>query len=466
MAQMQALLAQMSMPDLMALMMQQGQQAVGTAGVAAAPAAAGGFQHLGQHQFGGAHERTDDWYCSGCADKQFGKNPQCRNCGTSKEFGVSDVSQIPDVIEKFLGGRVDAALDAQFRNLDPAMQKTIIERGSLFTARDPNAVLRTRMNEAGAPGKGKGKSSGFQGGFESVAMPGFSHDPQAPRAGDWYCANCQDLQFGKNSACRRCGLPREQVDHGKPELDPVAFLAPYAIDEDKKLAFMKMDAGMQEQIMLKGSLAGARDPTAVLCQRMGQAIQSAKTARQIAMAAGAPQHGPRPGDWYCSVCHDLQFARNETCRTCNTPRAVADTGDIPKLDAVQWISMFQIDEDKKEQFLGMDPQMQQNIIGEGTLHGARDATAVLVSRMNKFLKLSKGMIPGGKGAGTFGPAAGKSNMAVSGPYGGDQWGGSSGAWDGSSGDGSTGGGGTEDEWAWISYAKGFLQAMKGKGKGM
>merc|ERR1719310_1058042 len=167
-----------------------------------------------------------------------------------------------------------------------------------------------------------------------------------------------------------------------------------------------MDFALQEQIMLKGSLAGARDPTAVLCQRMGQAIASAKAQRQIQQAmgmGGAPQHGPRPGDWYCSVCHDLQFAKNEVCRTCNTPRAMADTGEIPKLDALQWISMFQIDEDKKEQFLGMEPQMQQNIIGEGTLHGARDATAVLVSRMNKFLKLSKGMIPGGKGAGTFGP---------------------------------------------------------------
>jgi hypothetical protein len=110
--------------------------------------------------------------------------------------------------------------------------------------------------------------------------------------------------------------------------------------------------------------------------------------------------------------------------------------------------MFSVDEDKKQQFLSMDPQMQQDIIGEGTLHGARDPTAVLVSRMNKVLKLSKGMVAGlGKGGGqSFGAAATGKATGGAGPY-----------------DGM--GGASAEDMAWTAYAKGFLQAMKGKGKG-
>jgi hypothetical protein len=449
--------------------MQQGQaEAQAQAAAAAAGGLAGqlGVQQTFQQSFpqmGGLPQNANDWFCPGCADKQFGKNQQCRNCGTPKELGVSDISMIPDVIDKFLGGKVDANVDAQFRNLDPAMQKTIIERGSLVTARDPSAVLRTRMGELGMMAmRAPRQQQAYQGGFDSVQLPSVN-DPQAPRAGDWYCSNCQDLQFGKNTACRRCGLPREQVDHGKPQLDPATFVAPFNIDEDKKAAFLAMDFALQEQIMLKGSLAGARDPTAVLCQRMGQAIASVKAQRQLSQMSlgGKGSQGPRQGDWYCSICNDLQFAKNEACRTCNTPRALADTGEVPKLDANQWIAGFQIDEDKKQQFLNMTVAMQEAIISEGTLHGARDPTAVLVSRMNKQCKISKGMYKGAGGS-SFGPAGGKSNMSMDGAMGGaGPYGGSGAGYDGSG----SGGYSEEEEWAWVAYAKGFLQAIKGKGKG-
>lgn len=41
--------------------------------------------------------------------------------------------------------------------------------------------------------------------------------------------------------------------------------------------------------------------------------------RAAAQAAGAPTIVPRPGDWYCPSCRDLQFARNPKCRRCETP---------------------------------------------------------------------------------------------------------------------------------------------------
>ncbi|AYV83638.1 MAG: putative RNA-binding protein C17H9.04c [Hyperionvirus sp.] len=32
------------------------------------------------------------------------------------------------------------------------------------------------------------------------------------------------------------------------------------------------------------------------------------------------KYEPRPGDWICKSCHDIQFARNTVCRKCDTPK--------------------------------------------------------------------------------------------------------------------------------------------------
>merc|ERR1719424_1014717 len=93
-----------------------------------------------------------------------------------------------------------------------------------------------------------------------------------PRGGDWYCGNCHDLQFARNDKCRRCGTARTEADMlegGTPSLpDPEAFLERFDIDPDKKERFLQMDRGLQNLVIAKGSLEGARDATAVLVKRM------------------------------------------------------------------------------------------------------------------------------------------------------------------------------------------------------
>merc|ERR1719444_655017 len=79
------------------------------------------------------------------------------------------------------------------------------------------------------------------------------------RPGDWTCPNCQDHVFAKNDACRKCGTP-------KP-------------------------ASAQSF----GGQAGGG-------------------------GGGANKQAPKPGDWYCPNCQDLQFARNSVCRLCQPPR--------------------------------------------------------------------------------------------------------------------------------------------------
>lgn len=49
----------------------------------------------------------------------------------------------------------------------------------------------------------------------------------------------------------------------------------------------------------------------------------------------------KPGDWNCVSCGDFQFARNERCRKCNTPRprpaASAVQPVAPKIRKGDWI---------------------------------------------------------------------------------------------------------------------------------
>lgn len=254
---------------------------------------------------------------------------------------------------------------------------------------------------------------------------------------------------------------------GNPATDPaVAFIAPFQIDQDKKDKFFSLTPELQQEIMSQGGLEKARDPTAVLVSRIARSITSARTEGRT---INTPQKiGPRPGDWYCSICNDLQFAKNDVCRMCNTPRSMADTGEAPKLDAVQWVSMFAIEEDKKLQFLNMSADHQEKIIGQGTLHGARDPTAVLVSRMGKARQGVFDNLPSNTFSAVPAHQPGPYNniKAPTGTLkimGGSSFGPATSGGSGKGGAGSGKGSETEDL-AWAAYAKGFMLAMKGKGK--
>jgi len=74
---------------------------------------------------------------------------------------------------------------------------------------------------------------------------------------------------------------------------------------------------------------------------------------------GGKGQTPKPGDWICPQCQDLQFARNSECRLCSAPRptegdenfeasrvrsrsprgraaAGADNSQMPIADGVGW----------------------------------------------------------------------------------------------------------------------------------
>merc|ERR1719253_1432288 len=120
--------------------------------------------------------------------------------------------------------------------------------GSLASARDPTAMLLARINMA----KGSGKGGGGGGGGHKI-MAGASSAVASMaglRPGDWYCNKCGELNFSKNDTCRNCASLRSEADDGSlPCMDPAEFLAPYSIEDDKKMEFFKLSKPQQDAVM-------------------------------------------------------------------------------------------------------------------------------------------------------------------------------------------------------------------------
>jgi len=86
------------------------------------------------------------------------------------------------------------------------------------------------------------------------------------------------------------------------------------------------ESALQLLADLEESAAKVSDPTAwvrdaaeaVLAEWQADAVE-VEEEEEAEAAAPAPAGG-KPGDWTCPDCGDLQFARNEYCRLCETPR--------------------------------------------------------------------------------------------------------------------------------------------------
>jgi len=82
--------------------------------------------------------------------------------------GSGSVAATPDEVEQFLAlNPVDEGVQAHLRSVDPMVQRMVINRGSLERARDPSAMLSSRIshafNASSQPGSGYGKAAGEKG---------------------------------------------------------------------------------------------------------------------------------------------------------------------------------------------------------------------------------------------------------------------------------------------------------------
>jgi len=170
-------------------------------------------------------------------------------------------------------------------------QQFIIGKGSLSTARDPTAVLIQRMKL----GKGAAASAGFAAmgaggaaaGRGSVLVRGFDfgttdeqvmvHMSQVGTVTNitYIDDGSRSVTYGTSEEAQAAVAQLQQtIIEGTRRyidvmiMDPVAFLAEHPIGAEQQMEFLAMSPEQQYTVIAKGSLSTARDPTAVLIQRM------------------------------------------------------------------------------------------------------------------------------------------------------------------------------------------------------
>merc|ERR1712076_135756 len=92
---------------------------------------------------------------------------------------------------------------------------------------------------------------------------------------------------------------------GPDEQTIADYLEKHQIQEHVAQDFWTLPPDVQHLVMHAGSLADARDPTAVLLSRIKKAWQGTLRAMET-----------KPGDWICPMCSEHNFARNTECRAC------------------------------------------------------------------------------------------------------------------------------------------------------
>eukprot|EP00930_Biecheleria_cincta_P069120 TRINITY_DN568_c0_g1_i2.p1 TRINITY_DN568_c0_g1~~TRINITY_DN568_c0_g1_i2.p1 ORF type:complete len:685 (-),score=101.09 TRINITY_DN568_c0_g1_i2:173-2227(-) len=330
-----------------------------------------------------------DWLCPACGHHNFCRNAACRSCGSPNTGGgaAAGSMSLPSTLPRMSGGfqKRPAAMQFappakmrrlggggiadklnqyllmqgiqqkaidQFFELPPESQSAVIDAGPLEDARDPTAVLISRMSKArtGQPIVAR------------MSMPG-----------DWKCPQCNELNFSRNTACRRCGY---QQNNSSPQVEN--FLTLHNIEAHAADTLRALGPQLQQLVMDSGSLADARDPTAVLISRINKARQGTLQVPQM-----------MPGDWKCAACGDHNFMRNEACRKCGTAR---DFGGGPMNmheggNALSLVDTYlhenNIEQRAADNFRALPAHMQRLVMEAGSLSDARDPTAVLISRMNK-----------------------------------------------------------------------------------
>jgi len=143
------------------------------------------------------------------------------------------------------------------------------------------------------------------------------------------------------------------------------FLIMNPVEPKAQEQLRAMDPRAQRIVLDRGSLAGARDPTASLIGRM------VKLSRLLNGVDGGMAQ---------------QF--QQAVPTGATQQAVPATPE----EVEQFLILNPVEQHAQDKFRGMNPQAQRWVINRGSLNNAKDSTGAFIGRMVQVEKVTNGQV--------------------------------------------------------------------------
>lgn len=153
------------------------------------------------------------------------------------------------------------------------------------------------------------------------------------RPGDWLCRNCSELNFASRMVCRKCSSPHPRptahhqfFGHG---MGPLGVMSPMAgMGHHGFPGFFGLPHHHHGHQHFGGGMhARPGDWYCLKCNELNFASRSVCRSCQTALQPHQQRVGVKSGDWLCPVCADLNFASRTECRKCGNPREGATTFD-------------------------------------------------------------------------------------------------------------------------------------------
>eukprot|EP00434_Breviolum_minutum_P011700 symbB.v1.2.010321.t1/scaffold671.1/size323421/2 len=185
--------------------------------------------------------------------------------------------------------------------------------------------------------------------------------PVAGVDGAWQCPGCQNVNFASREQCNRCALPKPSFESPHPSKrgPPVAGLdGNWSCEACGNVNFQFRDtcnrcanpkpyvqpAGQKPIAGINGNweceaCGNVNFPHRDRCNRCSTPKQPAIGMAPAAMATAAPQSKGPPqagvdGNWTCSACGNVNFAKRDRCNRCSAPKpldVVEEYGMTPPL---------------------------------------------------------------------------------------------------------------------------------------
>lgn len=158
-------------------------------------------------------------------------------------------------------------------------------------------------------------------------------------------------------------VPGQPVSQAPATADPEveAFLAMNPVDSGTAARFRALPINLQRMVLMRGSLVGTRDPSAVLMSRVRDAIQN----------GGVTGASPMGG---CS----------------GIPGLPSVTMSSPEVEA--FLVANPVDFQAASRLRALPPHLQRLVLIRGSLSGVRDASSVLMSRVRDALGGVQGQV--------------------------------------------------------------------------